>query len=225
MSAPTTTATTTGNHRRLGRYLYRFLRYPSPWVIAAWFSAALAVRIVIGGWSWIDIVVVAAMVVVEPFVEWVMHVFVLHFRPRAIRGRQFDLHVAREHRRHHNDPKDVPLIFIPHRTVAQAIVGITAAAWLLSETHAIAATIIAFAAVQLGLYEWTHYLIHTSYRPRHHHFKSIARAHRLHHYRNERYWMGVTSNAADRVLRTFPERSEVEMSPTARDLIGEHPSQ
>ena len=171
------------------------------------------------GFGWLDAVVIAAMVIAEPFVEWLMHVAVLHFRPRRIRGRSLDLHVAREHRRHHEDPKNVPLIFIPHRTLAQAIVAITAAAFLLSSSPGIAATIVVFAAFEMLLYEWTHYLIHTAYRPRGRHFASIARAHRLHHYRNERYWLGVTSNAADRVLHTFPERSQVAASPTARDLL------
>ena len=67
-------------------------------------------------------------------------------------------------------------------------------------------------------YEWTHHLIHSSYRPRHRYYRSIWRAHRLHHYRNERYWFGVTVNLADHVLRTFPARDEVPLSPTARSL-------
>ena len=192
-------------------------------MLGGWFTLAMAVRVIIGDWGWTDLIAVGALIAVQPFVEWVMHVVVLHFRPRTVRGRVIDLHVAREHRRHHIAPKDVPLIFIPHLTLAEAIVGITAAAWLLSTTHALAATITAFAAVQLTTYEWTHFLIHTSYRPRHRHFRSIAKAHRLHHYRNERYWMGVTSNAADRVLGTFPERSAVELSPTARNLMGAVP--
>ena len=206
--------------RSLAPYLREFLRYPSPWVLAGWFTLAMVVRILVGDWGWADLIAVGAMILVQPFVEWVMHVVVLHFRPRTIRGRIVDLHVAREHRRHHVDPKDVPRTFIPHLTLAEAIVGITAAAWLLSTTHALAATITAFAAVQLSAYEWTHFLIHTSYRPKGRHFRSIAKAHRLHHYRNERYWMGVTSNAADRMLGTFPERSAVELSPTARNLTG-----
>ena len=67
-------------------------------------------------------------------------------------------------------------------------------------------------------YEWTHHLIHSSYRPRHRYYRSIWRAHRLHHYRNEHYWFGVTVNLADHVLRTFPARDEVPLSPTARSL-------
>src|SRR5205807_1541058 len=46
----------------------------------------------------------------------------------------------------------------------------------------------------------------------------IARRHRLHHYKNEKYWFGVTVHLADHVLRTFPQRDAVETSPTARTL-------
>jgi len=75
--------------------------------------------------------------------------------------------------------------------------------------------------VALGMlltYEWTHPLIHSAYRPRHRYFRSIERAHRLHHFRNEHYWFGVTVNAADHLLGTFPAREDVPLSPTARDL-------
>jgi sterol desaturase/sphingolipid hydroxylase (fatty acid hydroxylase superfamily) len=70
----------------------------------------------------------------------------------------------------------------------------------------------------LFAYEWTHFLIHSSYRPQHRPYRSVWRAHRNHHFRNEHYWFGVTMHLADHVLGTFPDRSEVEVSLTARTL-------
>jgi sterol desaturase/sphingolipid hydroxylase (fatty acid hydroxylase superfamily) len=70
----------------------------------------------------------------------------------------------------------------------------------------------------LFAYEWTHFLIHSSYRPRHAPYRYVWRAHRNHHFRNERYWFGVTMHLADHVLGTFPERSAVEVSATVRTL-------
>ena len=67
-------------------------------------------------------------------------------------------------------------------------------------------------------YEWTHYLIHSAYRPRSRLYRGIWRAHRLHHYRNERYWFGVTMHQADRILRTYPDKDAVPLSATARTL-------
>ena len=49
-------------------------------------------------------------------------------------------------------------------------------------------------------------------------FRAIWRAHRLHHFKNEEYWFGVTNPAADMVLRTYPDPGTVPTSPTARDL-------
>jgi hypothetical protein len=43
----------------------------------------------------------------------------------------------------------------------------------------------------------------------------------LHHFKNERYWFGVTSIVGDRVIGTLPDQREVPRSPTARTLRGE----
>ena len=72
-------------------------------------------------------------------------------------------------------------------------------------------------------YEWCHFLIHTPYRPRGRYYRSIWRGHRLHHYKNEHYWFGVTTNLGDRVLGTFPDQGEVSRSRTARTLGAEGP--
>ena len=52
-----------------------------------------------------------------PLVEWLIHVFILHWRPRRIAGVEVDSLLARDHRRHHADPRDVPLVFIPWRAL------------------------------------------------------------------------------------------------------------
>jgi len=75
------------------------------------------------------------------------------------------------------------------------------------------------AYVTLAHYEWTHLLVHTRYRPKNRYYKRLEANHRLHHYRNEHYWLGVTSNLGDRVLRTLPnDKSDVPLSDTARTL-------
>ena len=64
-------------------------------------------------------------------------------------------------------------------------------------------TILAFGLA----YEWTHYLVHTDYRPKRALYRAIWRNHRLHHFKNEHYWFAVTTpGTADRVLRTYPIR-------------------
>jgi hypothetical protein len=72
--------------------------------------------------------------------------------------------------------------------------------------------------VLVGIYEWTHFLIHTAYRPRSRYYRSIWRGHRLHHFKNEHFWHGITNTVSDRVLGTNPEQSTVKRSATARTL-------
>ena len=46
----------------------------------------------------------------------------------------------------------------------------------------------------------------------------LGGGHRLHHYKNEHYWFGVTSTVGDHLLRTAPDQTEVPKSSTARTL-------
>ena len=54
-------------------------------------------------------------------------------------------------------------------------------------------------ALALGTtYGWIHYLCHSAWRPRSRWYKTLWRLHRLHHFKNENYWMGVTMHSAER---------------------------
>ncbi|WP_280257112.1 sterol desaturase family protein [Nocardia wallacei] len=203
----------------LGGAFRVFARRPSPWIIAGMLVVALAARVVVGDWQLTDAVVPVAMAAVFPFAEWVIHVCVLHWRPRRLGPLTIDSLLARKHREHHADPRDVPLVFIPWQTFL----------WLLPVLILIAT--FAFPRLGLGLtflmvlgvlglnYEWTHYLIHTDYQPRTRLFQAVRRNHRLHHFKNEHYWFTVTtSGTADRVLGTHPDPGAIPASPTVKAL-------
>ena len=70
----------------------------------------------------------------------------------------------------------------------------------------------------IGAYEWIHFLIDTSHRPRSRYYRAIWRNHRLHHFKNEHYWHGITNTISDTVLRTNPDQSTIAKSGTARAL-------
>ena len=194
-----------------------FFSQRSPLVITVVLVGALAARVAIGGWSWWDLLGPAILLAVQPFTEWTIHVFLLHFRPMTIGSLRIDPLVSRKHRAHHADPKDVDLVFIPMPALLGLIAGL-AALFLLALPLERGLTVLVAAFVMLFTYEWTHYLIHSTYRPRHRLYRYVWRAHRNHHFRNEHYWFGVTMHMADHVLGTFPERTAVEVSPTARSL-------
>ena len=195
-----------------------FLQYANSKMIAAMLVAATVVRIVLGAWHWSDLVVTGIILGFQPFTEWIIHVTVLHLRPFSLRGRTIDLYIAKRHRAHHQDPKLIKHVLIPRGVVIRLLIFSVPLYWLVTPTLRDGVTAMVTAYAMLFLYEWTHFLIHSTYTPKTWYYRSIWRAHRLHHYRNEKYWFGVTINVADHVLRTFPQRDEVEPSPTARTL-------
>jgi uncharacterized membrane protein len=195
-----------------------FFGFVSPRLLAPVTVAAVAVRVALGGWSWVDAVIPLAVLAFEPFTEWLIHVFILHFRPKTVGGHAIDPLVSRKHRAHHRDPRDAVLVFVPTPVLIGALIGVVVLYSLAFRSARPAATAIAASLIMLSVYEWTHFLIHSSYRPRHGPYRAIWRAHRLHHFRNERYWFGVTMHLGDRVLRTYPAKEAVPPSATARTL-------
>ncbi|QCQ91095.1 sterol desaturase family protein [Rhodococcus sp. SGAir0479] len=198
-----------------------FVRHPSPWIIGGLLAGALTIRLVLGGWTWADALVPVVMAALFPVLEWLIHVFVLHWRPKRIAGITIDPLLARKHRAHHGDPRNIPLDFIPTPVFV----------WLVPLL--LATALLGFPRVELGLtflivitalglaYEWTHFLIHTDYKPTSAPYRATWRHHRNHHYRNEHYWFTVTSSGtADRVFGTEPDPDAVEKSPTAKRLHG-----
>jgi sterol desaturase/sphingolipid hydroxylase (fatty acid hydroxylase superfamily) len=168
-----------------------------------------------------------ALLAAQPFTEWLIHVYVLHSRPVRVAGRRFDLPAAREHREHHATPADLDGVLIPTPVVAAAVplialvalgLGFLVNPLLGGDRVAGTLTGVVAAYAILAGYEWCHFLIHSPYVPRGRHYAKVRRSHRLHHYKNERYWFGVTSNLGDRVIGTNPDAADVPRSPTARDL-------
>ena len=135
-------------------------------MIAATLIAAFVARGVVGDWQLTDAVVPVVMIAAFPFLEWVIHVCILHWRPRRIGGLKVDPLLARKHREHHVDPRDVPLIFIPWQSLLWVLPLAIAIALLAFPRIGLGLTFLAFLTV-LGLaYEWMHYLIHSDYKPK-----------------------------------------------------------
>jgi hypothetical protein len=204
-----------------------FVRRRTPPLLIAAIVGAIALRIALGHYDWRDVVVAAGVVGLTPLAEWAIHVYLLHAKPIRLRGQRHDLLAAREHRAHHLAPAVLDGVLIPRYAVLIFIPQIALTVWLLSfpihlvlggDRLAHAATGLIVSYVILAAYEWCHFLIHTPYRPRGRYYRSIWRGHRLHHYKNEHYWFGVTSTVGDHLLHTAPDQSTVEKTGTARTL-------
>jgi hypothetical protein len=199
-------------------WLRLFARYPGPRIIAVVLVASAVPRVILGGWRWADVFVALGFTLWQPFSEWNLHVGLLHFRPRKLGGRTIDPYIARKHRAHHRDPEHVELtlVALPALIALIAIFGLLVAVGFRDPRLTLTAMTTGYTL--LMLYEWSHYLIHSPYVPRSRYYRAIWRSHRLHHFKNEHYWFGITSTVADHALRTSPDRRAVETSPTARTL-------
>jgi hypothetical protein len=215
--------------KTLGGAMREFAKRHSPWMIGGAIAALVVVRVLIDEpLSWRDAVAVAAMAVVYPFGEWAIHVYLLHAKPIRFRGRRFELPTTRDHRYHHRHPNNLFTLLLSPKELGEllllavpaVVVVFGALVGLAAGTVPIGPLVSAAVAgyVLVGVYEWTHYLIHTEYRPRSRAYRRIWRNHRLHHFKNEHYWHGITNTVADRVLGTDPDQRDVPRSATARTL-------
>jgi hypothetical protein len=204
--------------RTLHEALPVFLRHPSPRILLAATTVALAARLAVGGFSGWDLVPLAALGALWPLQEWALHVFLLHWRPRTWRGRRIDFDVPRKHRAHHREPWRTDLVFIPLGSYVYSL-PLLVGLWVLATRDAGLALTGITGHLALALhYEAVHFLVHTRVVPRTAAYRRLWRNHRLHHFKNEHYWFGVTRLGGDRLLGTSPEAREVPSSPTARRL-------
>ena len=186
-------------------------------------AATAVIRVALGRWGRRDATAVVGVLAARPFAEWVIHRHVLHVSPFEVRGQRIDPGAA--HRRHHRDPADVDFVLVAPRYARDYVVLWAAVAGAIAgalpgrrNRGRAALSGLGAAYASLVTYEWTHLLIHTAYRPRHAWFRRRRAQHRLHHFRNEHHWFGVSTDVADRVLHTRPLGRSVELSPTARTL-------
>jgi hypothetical protein len=214
--------------KTLGHAWREFRGRRSPKVLAAGIAVAVVARVAWGDFGWEDVVAVAAMLAIYPFGEWAIHVYLLHMPPFEFRGRSVYLATAKSHWAHHKEPRDLNMILLaPIEAAALLLLAVPTAIallalpiWLLAGAPPVGALLTALLTgyVLVGIYEWTHFLIHTAHRPRTRIYRAVWQTHRLHHFKNEHYWHGITSTVADRVLGTHPDQRDVPRSKTARTL-------
>jgi len=139
-----------------------------------------------------------------------------------------ELATARAHREHHEEPNDLYMILLaPSEALALMFLAVPLVPALVGVAIALAGGDVPYGALLTGVLtgqvlvavsEWTHFLIHTAYRPRSRYYRSIWRNHRLHHFKNEHYWHGITNTIGDRAMGTLRDQRDVPKSQTARTL-------
>jgi hypothetical protein len=197
-----------------------FFAQPGPRLVAAHAATAWMARALAGPPSLGDARALAGLALGWPLMEWYAHKHVLHAKPRQLGGGRMGELFGPRHRAHHRRPGDMELTLLPIWVLLTAMPVQSSGWWMLARRRSTALTGVAAAATAALVYEWTHFLVHTSYRPKSGLFKRLRDNHRRHHYRNENYWLAFTWPLVDRVMGTEPDPKSVPVSPTARDLYG-----
>jgi hypothetical protein len=195
-----------------------FIVHPSPLLIAVFVLIFAAWRLSLGNFTVWDAVVAFLTVAYFPFNEWLIHVNMLHYRPKRIFGRSIDFYLPKTHRRHHADPWNLKWVFIPrhvHFWTLPIIGLLLLVLWPWKEL------VLTYVVVYLLLglhYEWVHFLAHIPWCPPLAYYQRRVREHRYHHFRNENYWWGVSMGLGDRVFGTAPAVETIGRSGTTSDL-------
>jgi hypothetical protein len=193
---------------------------PSSQIILAFVLLFGVARAFAGPLTWRDALVAAAWVAYFPVNEWLIHVFMLHYKPRTVFGRRIDFYLPITHRRHHADPWNPKWVFIPRHVHLLTLPTSLLILWALWPWKELALTGLTTYLI-LGLhYEWVHFLAHIPWCPEIKYYQRRVREHRYHHFRNENFWWGVSFGLGDRLLRTAPPVEEVKRSGTTHAVGG-----
>ena len=195
-----------------------FFRFPTPRLLGTKVAFFFIVNCFLGNFSPWDLAIALGVFTYWPFQEWFLHAYALHFKPRTILGVHLDPFAGRIHRYHHRHPWILETVFLPTRVIV-ALIPIHILVWVIAmPTAALAASGIFFFTLATLIYEWTHYITHTQYKPKSAYVQKIFRNHRLHHFKNENYWHSFTAPHIDILFGTGPEPEEVGASSTCRTL-------
>src|SRR3954447_6441418 len=124
----------------------------SPKILAAGIVLAAAGRIAYGDFGWTDLGALVAMLVIYPFGEWAIHVYLLHMPPFQFRGRSVYLKTSRSHWAHHKEPRDLGMILLaPPEVGALMLLAVPTAIFLLALPVALISGDVAWGAVLTAL--------------------------------------------------------------------------
>lgn len=211
------------NPTTAGEFVRAFYQYTSPKILTTLVVGLIGWRLVQGNWRPADLIAPLCILAFWPVLEWLIHAYLLHMKPFRLFGRTFDLKVGRTHRAHHADPADLRDITINKEVFPVVVPLLFVLAYGLLPTVELATGALAMFFTLSLHYEFCHFIGHTTWAPPVEYYRRRQRMHRLHHYRNETLWWGVSTGLGDLLLGTAPDFRSVEKSPTVRDVHGGPP--
>ncbi len=203
-----------------GRALAVFFTTPSPMILVALTSVFAGLRLYQGNFTWADAIAPAIIFAFWPMLEWLIHVYMLHYKPVTIFGRKLDFLLPQTHRDHHAEPWDLKQVFIPLHIFPLVAPLLIIGCYLIMPTTELAHGALAVYFLLALNYEFCHYLAHIRWSPPSEYYRRRVRLHRFHHFKNENKWWGVSMGLADVLLGTAPNPESTERSSTTGNLLG-----
>jgi sterol desaturase/sphingolipid hydroxylase (fatty acid hydroxylase superfamily) len=186
-----------------------YLQQGSSRVLLAGIAIVLTARIAIERFTLADLLTAMILLATWPLQERLFHEYLLHLRARRLLGTTLARRISTNHQMHHRNPWRTATIFIQPRAYFAILPAVSAICLVIARDVRLALTGLAAFLFALAWYEWIHFLIHTPYVPRSMWYRRRWQNHRLHHFRNSRYWYGITSPLGDTLLGSGPEPAHV----------------
>ncbi|MBO9129355.1 sterol desaturase family protein [Bacillus sp. 165] len=150
------------------------------------------------------------------FSEYITHRFLFHLKPP--KNTFFLKMLKRLHYDHHAYPNELHLLFLPLWYSLPNFMILAAIFFSITKSFIGSTAFGAGLITMLLIYEWKHYIAHTSIKPRTALGKWFKKLHILHHYKNEKYWFGVSNPFVDVLFGTLKNEKDVKTSQTAKNL-------
>ncbi|TCT02253.1 sterol desaturase family protein [Aquabacter spiritensis] len=158
----------------------------------------------------------AVGVALLPFVEFVVHKYLLHlleFAKNPILAQIWN----RVHYAHHMEPKDTTVILAHPASALFLVAVLGGGAWLVEPASV--PPVLAVSLLLFAFYEVVHFSCHMDGEMASRYFSTRRQAHALHHYLDENRNFGITTGVADRLFGTgIGDRTGLKRSPTVRNL-------
>jgi 4-hydroxysphinganine ceramide fatty acyl 2-hydroxylase len=148
--------------------------------------------------------------------EYTTHRFLFHAQPSKMPWLLKLQH--RLHYDHHIDPPKLELLFLPLWFVIPTALLYYAVFLAITRNAALALSLTFGSICALLYYEWVHYVAHVPFSPVTPFGRYIKKYHLWHHFKNEKFWYGVTNPSMDFVGVTYRDVDTVERSTTVREI-------
>ncbi len=148
--------------------------------------------------------------------EYTTHRFLFHAQPSRI-----SWVLKLQHRLPYDHPIDPPkleLLFLPMWFVVPTALLYLGVYLAIARSGGLALSLTLGSICALFYYEWVHYVAHVPFVPLTPFGRYVKKYHLWHHFKNERFWYGVTNPSMDFAWGTYRDHESVERSTTVREI-------